>query len=81
MSTVRTIVACNLTCRGISKRATASDAASVDLLRQAWDSNRTRTLAQVEIVDVRPEEHSSTRRGGSEDEGLPLETGQVFRNR
>ncbi len=36
--------------------APASDAAAVDLLRTAWDANRTRTLAEIELVDIRPEQ-------------------------
>ena len=36
--------------------APVSDAAAVELLRTAWEANPTRTLAEIEIVDVRPEE-------------------------
>ncbi|HET7550619.1 MAG TPA: hypothetical protein VFK04_04970 [Gemmatimonadaceae bacterium] len=36
--------------------APVSDAAAVGLMRKAWDTNGTRTLAQIEIVDIRPEE-------------------------
>jgi hypothetical protein len=34
-------------------RAPHSDAAAVELLRNAWDENETRTLAEVELIDVR----------------------------
>jgi hypothetical protein len=35
--------------------APVSDAAAVALLQAAWDANSTRTLAEIEIVDIRPE--------------------------
>ncbi len=36
--------------------APTSDAAAVELLKDAWAMNETRILAQVEIIDVKPEE-------------------------
>ena len=39
----------------IGYRAPSTDAAAVDLLRQVWDRNETRELAQVEVVDIRSE--------------------------
>lgn len=36
--------------------APTSDAAAVSLLKEAWQTNETRTLAQIEIIDVKPEE-------------------------
>jgi hypothetical protein len=36
--------------------APRTDAAAVDLMRSVWDQNETRTLAQIEIIDIRSKE-------------------------